>query len=117
MDHLTFAQLLGNYGEFLGAIAVVLTLLYLATQIRVARIATSAQLEENVNSSWNREVRAWGENEEVAKLMAANGAKVVVKPSLSVTAAPVVAFGKIMHVPTTSPSVNRSTIIGKKTAV
>ena len=33
-------------------------------------VRQSAQLEENVNSSWNREVRAWGENEEVAKLMA-----------------------------------------------
>ena len=34
MDHLTFAQLLGNYGEFVGAIAVVATLAYLAIQIR-----------------------------------------------------------------------------------
>jgi hypothetical protein len=34
MDHQTFAQLLGNYGEFVGAIAVVLTLIYLALQIR-----------------------------------------------------------------------------------
>jgi hypothetical protein len=34
MDHLTFAQLLGNYGEFVGAIAVVATLGYLATQVR-----------------------------------------------------------------------------------
>jgi hypothetical protein len=34
MDHQTFAQLLGNYGEFIGAIAVVATLGYLALQIR-----------------------------------------------------------------------------------
>jgi hypothetical protein len=34
MDHQAFAQLLGNYGEFLGAIAVVATLAYLAMQIR-----------------------------------------------------------------------------------
>lgn len=34
MDHQTFAQLLGNYGEFVGAIAVVATLAYLAIQIR-----------------------------------------------------------------------------------
>jgi len=34
MDHLTFAQLLGNYGEFIGAIGVVVTLAYLAVQIR-----------------------------------------------------------------------------------
>ena len=34
MDHQEFAQLLGNYGEFVGAIAVVATLAYLAIQIR-----------------------------------------------------------------------------------
>jgi hypothetical protein len=34
MDHQTIAQLLGNYGEFIGATAVVATLIYLAIQIR-----------------------------------------------------------------------------------
>ena len=34
MDHQAFAQLLGNYGEFVGAVAVVLTLIYLAVQVR-----------------------------------------------------------------------------------
>ena len=34
MDHQAFAQLLGNYGEFVGAIAVVVTLIYLTAQIR-----------------------------------------------------------------------------------
>ena len=34
MDHQAFAQLLGNYGEFVGAIGVVVTLGYLAVQIR-----------------------------------------------------------------------------------
>ena len=33
MDHQAFAQLLGNYGEFFGAVAVVATLLYLGRQI------------------------------------------------------------------------------------
>ena len=33
MDHLTFAQLLGNYGEFVGAIAVVATLVILVDQV------------------------------------------------------------------------------------
>ena len=36
MDHQAFAQLLGNYGEFVGAIAVVATLFYLASQIRMS---------------------------------------------------------------------------------
>ena len=34
MDHQAFAQLLGNYGEFIGAIAVFATLAYLAVQVR-----------------------------------------------------------------------------------
>ena len=34
MDHQAFAQMLGSYGEFVGAIAVVITLGYLAVQIR-----------------------------------------------------------------------------------
>ncbi len=34
MDHQAIAQLLGNYGEFVGAIAVVATLAYLAVQVR-----------------------------------------------------------------------------------
>jgi len=34
MDHQAFAQLLGNYGEFVGAIAVVVTLAYLVVQVR-----------------------------------------------------------------------------------
>jgi len=34
MDHQAFAQMLGNYGEFVGAIGVIATLVYLAAQIR-----------------------------------------------------------------------------------
>lgn len=40
MDHQAFAQLLGNYGEFVGAIAVVVTLAYLAVQVRQSKAAT-----------------------------------------------------------------------------
>jgi hypothetical protein len=36
------AQLLGNFGEFVGAIAVVATLVYLAIQVRLGREATDA---------------------------------------------------------------------------
>jgi hypothetical protein len=42
MDHQAFAQLLGSYGEFVGAIAVVATLVYLAIQVRHGREATVA---------------------------------------------------------------------------
>jgi hypothetical protein len=34
MDLMSTAQLLGNFGEFFGAIAVVVTLAYLAFQVR-----------------------------------------------------------------------------------
>ena len=34
MSTLEFSQLLGNYGEFIGAIAIVITLVYLAIQVR-----------------------------------------------------------------------------------
>jgi hypothetical protein len=43
MDHLTFAQLLGSYGEFVGAIAVIATLIYLSVQVRHSR----SLLDEN----------------------------------------------------------------------
>jgi len=46
MDHLTFAQLLGNYGEFVGAMAVFATLLYLVRQVRL----NASQLEKQVQA-------------------------------------------------------------------
>ena len=42
MDHQAIAQLLGNYGEFVGAIAVVARLYYLALQVRHSSDATEA---------------------------------------------------------------------------
>jgi hypothetical protein len=40
MDHQAFAQLLGNYGEFIGAIAVVVTLIFVGMQVRHSWEAT-----------------------------------------------------------------------------
>ena len=51
MDHHGFAQLLGNYGEFFGAIAVVVTLGYLAVQIRHNTNATKAATSFALNES------------------------------------------------------------------
>jgi hypothetical protein len=42
MDLMSTAQLLGNFGEFAGALAVVATLFYLALQVRHSREATEA---------------------------------------------------------------------------
>jgi hypothetical protein len=46
MSFFELSELLGNWGEFIGAIAVVLTLIYLATQVR----QNSHQIEANVKS-------------------------------------------------------------------
>ncbi len=46
MDLMETAQLLGNFGEFVGSIAVVVTLAYLAIQVRHSRAATE------VNPRW-----------------------------------------------------------------
>ncbi len=43
MDQQAFAQLLGNYGEFVGAIAVVATLAYLAMQVRQQNLESRAK--------------------------------------------------------------------------
>ena len=43
MDHQAFAELLGNYGEFIGSIGVVVSLFYLGMQIRQNSISTKAQ--------------------------------------------------------------------------
>ena len=53
MDLETTAQLLGNFGEFLGAIAVVVTLGYLAVQIRQNTKTVSLETERYVNDAWN----------------------------------------------------------------
>jgi hypothetical protein len=46
MDLMDTAQLLGNFGEFVGAIAVVITLIYLAIQVRHSSqtVETNSQL-------------------------------------------------------------------------
>lgn len=68
MDHQALAQLLGNYGEFAGAIAVVVTLIYLSIQVRqsshlieqnaLAVRAQSKQTEQNAAISRATEQRA-----------------------------------------------------------
>jgi hypothetical protein len=48
MDHQAFAQLLGNYGEFVGAIAVVVTLGYLSVQVRANARITAMDARQRV---------------------------------------------------------------------
>jgi hypothetical protein len=54
MTTLEFSQLLGNYGEFVGAIAIVVTLAYLAMQVKQAKMvvveqARSARLQSDMD--------------------------------------------------------------------
>jgi len=57
MDQQAFAQLLGNYGEFVGAIAVVVTLVYLTTQIR----QNTNAVQSSTYASWNEAAQSWGD--------------------------------------------------------
>jgi hypothetical protein len=76
MDHQTFAQLLGNYGEFVGAIAVVITLIYLAIQVRHSKEATEANtkaIELQAYQAWqaaNLQINVGWSNSPHAKLIA-----------------------------------------------
>lgn len=53
MEHQEIAQLLGNYGEFVGAIAVVATLAYLTAQIRASNRLARAGAFRSPNSDLN----------------------------------------------------------------
>lgn len=51
MDLMSTAQLLGNFGEFFGAIAVVITLGYLVLQIRLSADETARASRESASTS------------------------------------------------------------------
>jgi hypothetical protein len=51
MDHQAIAQILGSYGEFVGAIAVFVTLVYLAVQVRSARADADANSFNSTSSN------------------------------------------------------------------
>jgi hypothetical protein len=89
MDHLTFAQLLGNYGEFIGAIGVVVTLGYLAIQIRFNAKATNSESTQAMASQMREllvsddrlypwmDVWLHGEREEVVRTHLENGFRTI----------------------------------------
>ena len=61
MDHQVFAQMLGNYGEFVGAIAVVATLAYLAVQIQQNTRAIKGATLNAITEHKQAEIRWSGE--------------------------------------------------------
>ena len=73
MDHQAFAQLLGNYGEFVGAVAVVATLIYLALQIRHNTAAQETNSVWVMTQIFNQVHTSVLENEDVATILAEAG--------------------------------------------
>jgi hypothetical protein len=51
MDLMDTAQLLGNFGEFFGSVAILVTLAYLAIQIKTARADVDANTWNSTNSN------------------------------------------------------------------
>jgi len=68
MDHQIFAQLLGNYGEFVGAVGVVITLGYLAVQIKQNRIQTQSQIEQSLYEQWQTPAKIMADSPQLADL-------------------------------------------------
>jgi len=60
---------IGAIGEILGALSVLITLIYLATQVSEAKRSTRAQIENAVLTAWNERVSVMGESKEKASLM------------------------------------------------
>ena len=70
MDHQAFAQLLGNYGEFIGAIAVVATLGYLAFQVRHASRQFKQTLQQTRHAAIRQNYLAAAQTPQIARVLA-----------------------------------------------
>ena len=78
MSLMETAQLLGNFGEFVGAIAVVVTLGYLAVQVRHSRAATETNIKSlrsaarfEVGRYWSEEAIRLAFSPDMASILAA----------------------------------------------
>ena len=70
MDLMTAAQLLGNFGEFFGAIAVVATLIYLAGQLRQNTKALRSSSYDAYNNAASQQIAFQGQHSaELAEIM------------------------------------------------
>ena len=59
MDLISISQLLGNFGEFVGAVAVVITLIYLSVQIKTNATMTKATIKEQRTAGSNAVTFEW----------------------------------------------------------
>ena len=53
MEHQALAELIGNWGEFLGSIGVLATLIYLSLQVGQAKKSTRAQIVQSATEQLN----------------------------------------------------------------
>ena len=68
MNLMDVSQMLGNFGEFVGAIGVVITLAYLAVQIRQNTRATHAASHQAITDSLNQGNYAMAQDAELAQI-------------------------------------------------
>jgi hypothetical protein len=73
MSLMDTAQLLGNLGEFIGAIVIVATLIYLAMQVRQNTNALHAQSRQAIVSAAQTEIHKLMENPDILKAFAEAG--------------------------------------------
>jgi hypothetical protein len=69
MSFMDTAQLLGNLGEFIGAIVIVATLIYLTLQVRQNTNALHAQTRQSLLSAGQTELFAMIENPDILLVM------------------------------------------------
>ncbi len=69
MSAMETAQLLGNYGEFVGAIAVVLTLFYLSVQIRQSSRSMRSSAAQAVLHAISEQYRVAAESQNLAHVV------------------------------------------------
>ncbi len=67
MDQQAFAQLLGNYGEFIGAVAVVFTLAFLTKQLRDSTRSANAAAHSQ-RTSRNIDLMRWSADSDVDEI-------------------------------------------------
>lgn len=69
MEHQAIAEMLGNYGEFFGSIAVLGTLLYLAIQIRQNKYAIERDSIRAITTDWQTHFTALATDQDLARIV------------------------------------------------
>jgi hypothetical protein len=69
MSTLEFSQLLGNYGEFVGAIAIVVTLIYLAVQLKQNTASVRASAYQTWTSAMSDHLGAAQVNDTMSQVI------------------------------------------------